>query len=307
MSEGTAVVGNKRQREEEQEEAKGKQREHGLAQEEGEEKRKTKMEDDAEEKEDQTKKAKTEESSSSSSSQKQHHHNGHPTSNKEKEEEGEENGGRGGGEQHQRKHEADNVTPAFNELFERLRKHFKVVNEPATPSQIQQFEQNYPLTDEEKQRDGGIVLPRELKQFYLFANGMNRIGCEFWCFGDNFYPLEKCGYKTKKDIFGDEGIMKEWRKEKEEKELSPGGSCASPGWILFGASSEFDYYFINCAPNSPFFGQVRHIVNNCNEDELLAPSFQAFIQTVTKGMEQRRSTNNKEEDEQEWNLLEFFH
>eukprot|EP00931_Biecheleriopsis_adriatica_P063554 TRINITY_DN38509_c0_g1_i1.p1 TRINITY_DN38509_c0_g1~~TRINITY_DN38509_c0_g1_i1.p1 ORF type:complete len:285 (+),score=62.81 TRINITY_DN38509_c0_g1_i1:49-855(+) len=136
----------------------------------------------------------------------------------------------------------------------------------------------------------GLELPDSLTALLQIAPKWNFTKGSCDVFNCNIYLLspENC------DIFGDEECREEW-KSSHDKDFE-GGSCAGKDWACIGATSEYDFYFVNLCKESPLFGATRRIVNNCDEeDEFTEPPFEKFLNVV----EAYAKTNSAKEPEKD--------
>ena len=105
---------------------------------------------------------------------------------------------------------------------------------------------------------------------------------------------------------GDEELVEEWRQEHD----SP--NCAEDGWQCFAAVSEYDYLFVCVDDSSEHYGHIRHIVNNCFEDEVcMVGTFDKLFGVIEKfahhWVEKCQNAQNcgTDLDEVECNFLEY--
>jgi len=121
----------------------------------------------------------------------------------------------------------------------------------------------------------GLELPSALQRLFQI--------CAKWNFTKNSYDVFNCNLflmsPDNSDIFGDDDLREEWNKSHAGD--FDGGSCAGKDWACFGATSEYDFYFVNICSNSPIFGSTRRVVNNCDEEyHFTQPPFERFLDVV---------------------------
>lgn len=120
----------------------------------------------------------------------------------------------------------------------------------------------------------GMSLPDVLKSLLRLGAKWNfrRGSCDV--FGLNIWVTAPADTV---EIFGDAECRQDWLERHGED------SCASAHWALLGASSEYDYYFVNLKTDDPQFGAVRRIVNNCDEEEVFTSApFEHFMDLVER-------------------------
>jgi hypothetical protein len=119
----------------------------------------------------------------------------------------------------------------------------------------------------------GLKLPDSLRATLKLGAKWNFTKGSYDVFNGNLYV--KAPADTT-DIFGDEDCRAERLKEHGGE-----SSCAGKDWALVYVTSEYDFYFVNLRADSPEFGAVRHIVNNCYEEEAFtAAPFDRFLDVV---------------------------
>lgn len=127
------------------------------------------------------------------------------------------------------------------------------------------------LTSESK-LPAGLGLPESLKQMLHIGTKWNFFQKSYDCFGLNMFAVPPASTTW---VFGDADSREEWHDRHGEE------SVAGNGWALIATSSEFNYYFVNMQLDSPDFGAVRAIVNNCDEEGPFTPApFERFLDVV---------------------------
>lgn len=135
----------------------------------------------------------------------------------------------------------------------------------------------------------GLALPPGLQALLRIAPKWNFTKGSCDVFNCNLFLMSP----RDSDIFGDTECRQEWATEHGEE------SCAGEDWACICASSEYDFYFVNLRKASPLFGTTRHIVNNCNEEEIFSePPFERFLDAV-EAYAERNSALEPEEGEDE--------
>ena len=114
-----------------------------------------------------------------------------------------------------------------------------------------------------------------------------------WTFKDLFHlEIFVLTDEANLSVFGDEECREDWREEHGDD------TCANTWWLCIGNSSEYDYYYVNAKEDSPDFGQVRHIVNNCDEESIYTQApFDNFLDAVERYVDaqERLQTDSDEE------------
>ena len=114
-----------------------------------------------------------------------------------------------------------------------------------------------------------------------------------WTFKDLFHlEMFVLTDEANLDIFGDEECRDDWREEHGDD------NCANTWWLCIGNSSEYDYYYVNAKEDSPDFGQVRHIVNNCDEESIYTQApFDNFLDAVERYVDAQERLQTDSDDE----------
>ena len=66
-----------------------------------------------------------------------------------------------------------------------------------------------------------------------------------------------------------------------------GSSCASAGWLCFATFSEYDTLFVCVDEASPCYGDVHAVVNNCDEESVVAGGLPAVLRALADAVEAR--------------------
>ena len=66
-----------------------------------------------------------------------------------------------------------------------------------------------------------------------------------------------------------------------------GSSCASAGWLCFATFSEYDTLFVCVDEASPCYGDVHAVVNNCDEESVVAGGLPAVLLALADAVEAR--------------------
>eukprot|EP00439_Symbiodinium_sp_Y106_P072654 s795_g13.t1 len=131
----------------------------------------------------------------------------------------------------------------------------------------------------------GLALPSILVE-------LMKMGAK-WTFKDLFHlEMFVLTDEANLDIFGDEECRDDWREEHGDD------NCANTWWLCIGNSSEYDYYYVNAKEDSPDFGQVRHIVNNCDEESIYTQApFDNFLDAVERYVDAQERLQTDSDDE----------
>lgn len=134
----------------------------------------------------------------------------------------------------------------------------------------------------------GVVhpeIPKELVSMWNLSSEWHLIHDHYDVFGFNVFGPKKLVDLTA-CVFGDNEIRQEW-----EQELGP-DSCAHIDWLCFASYSEYDYIFVNLNKDSTLFGATKHMVNNCNQENIATQApFINFIDYM-----ETRAENYREDD-----------
>ncbi|CAE7348815.1 unnamed protein product [Symbiodinium natans] len=124
-----------------------------------------------------------------------------------------------------------------------------------------------------------------------------------WTFKDLFHcEMFVLTDDANMDIYGDEECRQDWQEEHGED------SCAHPWWVCIGNSSEYDFYYLNTKESSPTFGQVKRIVNNCDEETVYTEApFDNYLDAVERYVndQEKLDPEAEEEDEDYKNFSEY--
>ena len=101
------------------------------------------------------------------------------------------------------------------------------------------------------------ALWREAGEWHFSRDHHNAFGCNV------FAPATVV--RTTEQVFGDWGCRADWRRDLASRQLGQ-PSVADAGWLCVASFSEYDYLFCCFDSASPHFGHVRHMVNNCCEE-----------------------------------------
>jgi len=153
-----------------------------------------------------------------------------------------------------------------------------VVCLPLCVGQVKQLEATYPNSN---QHASGFRLRfhwqhRAKQEFYTLFDGLSLSGDEAWSRGLNLWPLTLC-LKSLPGLFGDEDLVQDWISTQQNKGLPKENCCAWPTWIPLGCDSETTFLFVNSSPSSPYYGHLRYIITNTQEDRFLACSLSKFF------------------------------
>jgi len=156
-----------------------------------------------------------------------------------------------------------------------------------------------------------LAAPSELKDLLKLSREWHLQRDHYNVFGVNLFDKDSV-WIDKEQIIGDAELVEQWREEHE----SP--NCAEEGWQCFAVFSEYDFIFVNTNPGESF-GATRHMVNNCWEDSSLtsAPfsNFLAGLIKFTEAVSEKKTKRlqaasedvSDDEDEEELQLLHFYH
>jgi len=150
-----------------------------------------------------------------------------------------------------------------------------VVCLPLCVGQVKQLEATYPNSN---QHASGFRLRFhwQHREFYTLFDGLSLSGDEAWSRGLNLWPLTLC-LKSLPGLFGDEDLVQDWISTQQNKGLPKENCCAWPTWIPLGCDSETTFLFVNSSPSSPYYGHLRYIITNTQEDRFLACSLSKFF------------------------------
>jgi hypothetical protein len=118
-----------------------------------------------------------------------------------------------------------------------------------------------------------IPTDTSLREIWKRSNDLNLTACPYNTFGLNVFSVETVSeFQSTVDIFGDKENIKLWFKESGTPEQSVSNLSNRSVWVCIGCYNEFDFIFVQVNKNSPWFGKVKVMVNNCCTERFLEPS-----------------------------------
>jgi hypothetical protein len=112
---------------------------------------------------------------------------------------------------------------------------------------------------------GSELLPATLRLLWGVAAEWHLLVAGHHCdvFGFNLFAPNELREVTVQ-IFGDEDNRAEWASEHGKNNSI---TCAEAGWMAIASFSEYSYLYCCLDRENPSFGDVRHMVNNCFEEQ----------------------------------------
>ena len=127
-----------------------------------------------------------------------------------------------------------------------------------------------------------------------------------WHFSHSHYNVFGCNLfapasvvQSTEQIFGDWDCRADWRAGLAGRQPEQ-PSVADPGWLCVASFSEYDFLFCCFDSASPHFGHIRHMVNNCGEEN---PCWNDIIVLADKLLAWHAAGGDSEEDGDEASTL----